>query len=87
MAPLPMKKQEEEFLQAYKDYSGALFRYCFFKIHNRDLAKDLLQETFTRTWGYIARGGTVNNMKSFLYKTLNNLVIENLFVPKDTLEA
>ena len=68
--------KQEQFLEAYDEHSDALFRYCFFKVSDREIAKDLLQETFTKTWMYITDGGSVNNMKSFLYRTLSNLIID-----------
>ena len=35
-----------------------------------------MQETFTRTWEYVSKGKEVNNLKSFLYKVANNLIID-----------
>jgi RNA polymerase sigma-70 factor (ECF subfamily) len=67
---------KESFLAAYDQYADALFRHCLFKVHDREIAKDILQETFTKTWLYISRGNEVKNMRAFLYKTLNNLVID-----------
>ncbi len=67
---------QKEFLRAYDENSDALFRQCFFKVHDRELAKDILQETFVRTWDYINKGKTILNMRAFLYRTLNNLVID-----------
>src|SRR3989344_4946336 len=67
---------QEKFLKAYDEHSDALFRYCYFKISDRERAKDLLQDTFTKTWVYIIEGGSVDNMKSFLYRTLSNLIVD-----------
>ncbi|TAK57721.1 RNA polymerase sigma factor [Patescibacteria group bacterium] len=71
-----MADTQEQFLRAYEKHADALFRYCFFKVSDRETAKDLLQETFTRTWLYISQGGHIINIKSFLYRTLNNLIID-----------
>ncbi len=68
---------QKEFLKAYEDNSDAMFRQCFFKVHDRELAKDMLQETFVRTWDYLSKGKTILNMRAFLYKTLNNLIIDH----------
>lgn len=68
---------EEQFLRSYKEYSDALFRFCYLKVSDREVAKDMLQETFIKTWQYIQKGGTVTNPKSFLYKTAQNLVIDH----------
>mgnify|MGYP003430023408 CR=1 FL=1 len=68
---------QKEFLKAYEDNSDAMFRQCFFKVHDRELSKDMLQETFVRTWDYISQGKTILNMRAFLYRTLNNLIIDH----------
>lgn len=67
---------EEAFLKAFDEYADALFRHAFFRISNREHAKDLVQETFLKTWNYIHEGNEVRHWKSFLYQTLNNLIID-----------
>ncbi|HRH27145.1 MAG TPA: RNA polymerase sigma factor [Parcubacteria group bacterium] len=68
---------QKEFLLAYEENSDALFRQCFFKVNDREVATDILQETFTRTWDYLAKGKEVQNMKAFLYRTMNNLIVDH----------
>ena len=67
---------KEMFLAAYNDHSDALFRYCLFKVGDREIAKDLIQEVFVKTWVYIEKGNEITNFKPFLYKTLRNLIID-----------
>lgn len=71
-----METKQKNLIEAYEKNADALFRHCFFKIHDRELAKDLLQETFVKTWDYIAQGKEISNMRAFLYKTLNNMIID-----------
>ena len=66
----------QQFEKAYDDFSDAIFRYCWFKIGDRDKAKDLMQDTFTRSWQYIAQGTEVKNIRPFLYRVANNLIID-----------
>ena len=66
----------EQFVKAYDELSDAIFRHCWFKIGDREKAKDLMQETFTKSWQYIVEGATVSNMKPFLYRVANNLIID-----------
>lgn len=70
-------QKEAQFLQSYKEHTDALFRYCYFKTLNREEAKDMLQDTFIKTWEYIRNGGEVLNMKAFLYRTAHNIVIDH----------
>lgn len=71
------KLKENEFLKIYEDFSDAIFRHCYFRVFNRELAKDLTQEVFIKIWEYVVKGGEIENPKAFLYKTANNLIIDN----------
>ncbi len=71
-----MKELEEKLLEAYNMYSDEIFRFGLFKLSNREKAKDILQETFMKTWLYISKGGQIDNMRAFLYKTASNNVID-----------
>ncbi len=64
------------FEEAFEQYSDALFRHCFFRLSDREKALDLTQETFLRVWKYSENGGEIEDMKAFLYRTLNNLVVD-----------
>lgn len=67
---------ERDFMQAHDDYAGELFRHCVLRVRDRELAKDLVQETFTRTWDYLARGKSIGHMRAFLYRTLQNATVD-----------
>jgi len=66
----------EQFVQAYDQHADAIFRHCFFRVHDRERARDLMQETFTKTWKYMADGGAIENIRAFLYKVATRLVID-----------
>lgn len=66
---------QEEFAKAYDEYKDAIFRHCYFHTFDRERAKDLLQETFVKTWEYLAAGNNIDNVRAFLYKVATNLVI------------
>lgn len=61
---------------AHTKYKDALARYAQFKLRNRALADDLVQDAFAKTWTYLAKGGKIVAMKAFLYRVLNNLIID-----------
>ena len=69
-------RQKKEFLKAYEELNDALFRYVALKISPRDKAVDLVQETFSRAWEYLAKGEEIRSMKSLLYRIAHNLVID-----------
>lgn len=61
---------------AYEQYADAIFRHCYFRVFSRERGKELMQETFLRTWQYLSEGKTVDNMRAFLYRIANNLIID-----------
>lgn len=81
---------EKDFLEAYDTLANALYRHAYMKLHDKDAAKDMVQETFTKTWVYISKGNVIEYMKSFLYRTLHNNIVDFIrksrTVSLDTLE-
>ena len=67
---------EQQFLEAYDTYADALFRHCYFRVFERERAKDLVQEVFMRTWEYIVKGNSVKNIRALLYRIANNIIID-----------
>jgi RNA polymerase sigma-70 factor (ECF subfamily) len=71
-----LSQKTDEFIKLYDEMADQLFRHCFYKVSNRELALDLVQETFTRTWQYISAGKEIGNIKGFVFKVANNLIID-----------
>ncbi len=67
---------ETQFLTAFDEHADALFRHAFFRLSDRDRATDLTQETFIKAWEYARGGGEIQHWKAFLYRVLNNLIID-----------
>lgn len=61
---------------AHKDFEKGLNTHAFFKINNHAMGEDMVQDTFMKTWTYLAKGGKIDVMKAFLYHVLNNLIID-----------
>jgi len=67
---------EARFLKAFDEYNDALFRHAYLRISNREKAVDLVHDTFTKVWSYLRGGYEIDNFRPFLYKVLNNLIID-----------
>jgi RNA polymerase sigma-70 factor (ECF subfamily) len=65
-----------ELTLAHHDHNKSLNSYAFFKLHDNAVGEDLVQDTFTKTWAYLAKGGKIVMMKAFLYHILNNLIVD-----------
>jgi RNA polymerase sigma-70 factor (ECF subfamily) len=67
---------ETRFLKAFDEYNDALFRHAFIRVSNREKAIDIVHDTFTKVWSYIKDGYEIDSFRPFLYKVLNNLIID-----------
>ncbi len=70
------KNQEALFLKAVDNYSDALFRHAYLRISDREKALDIVHDTYTKVWMYVRNGHQVESFRPFLYKVLNNLIID-----------
>ena len=68
---------EKEFLAAYEQYADALLRHALLRVRDRDLARDIVQETFAKTWLYLSERNKIEYMKAFLYRVANNLIVDH----------
>lgn len=79
---MPRRPQRDEaekiFTETFHAYADAIFRHCAFKLFDRSLAHDLTQETFLRAWQQMAKGKNIENMRAFLYRVADNLIIDHI---------
>jgi RNA polymerase sigma factor (sigma-70 family) len=66
----------QRFLSAYDSYADAIFRFCYAFAGERELARDATQESFVRTWKYLASGKKITDIRPFLYRTARNVMID-----------
>ena len=67
-------KLEKLFLETYDMHADEIFRYCYFKLSDRDRAKDATQEVFMKVWQYLVGGKEVTYMRAFLFTVASNYV-------------
>ncbi len=75
---------EDEFLEAYDTYADAIFRHCYYRLFDRERARDIMQDTFMRAWEYMSKGEKVDNIRALLYRIANNLIIDYVRKKKET---
>jgi len=68
--------QEEQFLEAFHEYNDALFRHACIRLSDRERAIDVVHDTYTKVWSYVRAGHEITSYRPFLYKVLNNLIID-----------
>ena len=71
-----MQDRTQEFKEAFEKHSDELFRHARMRLPSHDRALELTQEAFLKTWEYLRKGEIVENYRAFLYRSLNNLIID-----------
>lgn len=65
---------QHEIEKAYDAYADSIFRYLLVKSRDRQVALDLTQEAFVKTWEYMTQKDTpIKNIRPFLYRVAHNL--------------
>ena len=71
-------------MKAFEEYSDALFRHATLRISDRERAIDIVHDTFTKVWTYLRNGHEIDSYRPFLYKVLNNLIIDEYRKQKES---
>ena len=79
-----LNNPQDQMLSAYDAYADAIYRHCYYRLFNKDLAEDFTQEIFLRLFEYYNKGNEIKYIQSFLYKTANNLIIDYVRKIKET---
>jgi RNA polymerase sigma-70 factor (ECF subfamily) len=69
--------EEQQFLEGYDLYADSIFRFAYFQVSDKEIAKDITQDVFMETWKYLVSGGEIENMRAFLYRTTRNRIIDH----------
>jgi len=69
-------EQRGTMTDAHNSFNKGLNSYASYKVNNRALGQDLVQDTFIKTWAYLVKKGKINGMRAFLYHVLNNLIVD-----------
>jgi len=78
-----MPSREEKFEKLFEKHSDEIFRFVYFRVYDRELAKDLVQETFLRAWSFQLKE-EVWNKRALLFKIARNMVIDHARQKKET---
>ena len=77
----------DDYLAAYDEYADAVFRMCYGKTSNREEAKDMTQEVFTRVWQRVSSGKEeIENLRAFIFTVARNLIKDYYKRKKPVLE-
>lgn len=74
---MAVQHTEKRFLEIYDRYADAIFRFCVVRVTDREIAKDLTQDTFMRFWDTLRKGDEVTYPKTMLYTIARNRIIDH----------
>lgn len=60
----------------FEAHGDDLFRHALLRISERERAVELTQEVYLRVWKYLQKGETIDSPRSFMYRILNNLIVD-----------
>ncbi|MHB1330894.1 MAG: RNA polymerase sigma factor [Minisyncoccota bacterium] len=73
---MTIDEAKNEFTNIYKKEHNVLFRFCYFRVSDREKALEITQEAFTKLWVQMASGKTMENSKAFVYTVARHLIID-----------
>jgi RNA polymerase sigma factor (sigma-70 family) len=65
------------FKQIYHDEYEHVYRFIFSKLSNHELSKDFCQETFAKLWQNLNKVDLQSNLRSYLFRISQNMVIDH----------
>lgn len=68
---ISFRKKENKYESLVKSFYQSLYRYAFWISKNRQVAEDLVQETFVRAWKNLDQLKDVDSAKPWLFTILN----------------
>ncbi len=71
-----LDKLKKKFEQVYSQESDSVFRFCIFRLSDREVCLELTQEVFMRYWDNLSNGKEIQNDRAFLFTISRNLIID-----------
>ena len=65
------------FKKIYHDEYEHVYRFIFSKLSNHELSKDFCQEAFAKLWQNISKVDLNSNLRSYLFRISQNMVIDH----------
>lgn len=75
----------QAFAIIYDYYSEKIFRFIFFRVGHKEVAEDILADTFVKAWQKITQVNSPGAVPSWLYQIAKNNIIDFYRVRKTTI--
>ena len=70
------QRTQEAYIEAYEQNADAIFRFVYFRTRDKEDARDIVQETFLRTWRHLTEGNEIDQLRAFLFRTARNMLYD-----------
>ena len=67
---------KQAFASIYNKYVSKLYRFAYYKTSSKELAEDIVSQTFLKAWERVVVGGQIRSLQALLYKITRNLIID-----------
>lgn len=76
-----------EFETGFRRLYLPLGMYALRIVDDADVAEDLVQDAFEKAWLYIGRGGEIDSLTAFMYRTVRNVCLTHLRGRRETVDV
>ncbi|HMS33393.1 MAG TPA: sigma-70 family RNA polymerase sigma factor [Ignavibacteria bacterium] len=76
-----------DFEEIYNSYNQKIFRLCMSYSNDRDLAKDLTQETFIQVWMNLAKFRNESSIGTWIFRIASNICLRQIERSKKNITA
>jgi RNA polymerase sigma-70 factor, ECF subfamily len=80
------KLDREAFGLIYDHFAEKLYKFIFFRVGHKELAEDILADTFVKAWTKISQVTSAKAFTSWLYQIAKNNIIDYYRVKKVTID-
>ncbi|MBI4049733.1 MAG: sigma-70 family RNA polymerase sigma factor [Candidatus Doudnabacteria bacterium] len=81
---LAQSGDREAFGVIYDQYSGKIYKFIFFRVNHKEVAEDILSDTFVKAWNKISQIQSPQALSSWLYQVAKNNIIDYYRIKKET---
>ena len=76
--------QEEAFGAIYDHFSDKIYRFIYFRTGHKEIAEDILSDTFVKAWQKIHQINSPEALSGWLYQIAKNNIIDYYRLKKET---
>lgn len=80
------RKKNRFFSKFYDNHIDSLYRFVYFKVSSKAVARDIVSEAFTRLWEQLDESVEVDDPRAYLYQVARNLVVDSYRQRKGTVQ-